>query len=137
MLPAQAIYFSPESKAVTRRNLSKRKGSGGGEEASEMDGAQGGRMQAPSEHIFGGAEAQGGETPTSGAGVSFGWGYSRLCRQMRDLKTRCVRHREHYEVYGLCVVWDCFPPTPRMHAVFLCCVGTALAQQGLSARKMW
>lgn len=60
-----------------------------------MDGAQGGRMQAPSEHIFGDAEAQGGETPTSGAGVSFGWGYSRLCRQMRDLKTRCVRHREH------------------------------------------
>lgn len=29
-----------------------------------MDGAQGRRMQAPSEHIFGDAEAQGGKTPT-------------------------------------------------------------------------
>lgn len=41
-----------------------------------MDGAQGGRMQAPSEHIFGDAKAQEGKTSTSGATASSGeeWG---------------------------------------------------------------
>lgn len=58
-------------------------------------------MQASSEHIFGVAEAQGGKPAASGAAASggeeqgcFGWGYSRLCRQIKDLRAWCVRHRE-------------------------------------------